>query len=88
MKINSGLVVGTEYVVADAPALASWYRVKAVDAGANASAGSGALPQRSRYGSQEDGGVKSPRSSAARARNAGSKNDEGGRREATSFRLP
>jgi hypothetical protein len=61
VKINSGLVVGTEYVVADAPALASWYRVKAVDAGANASSASGALAAaKPSYGSVDDGGVHEP----------------------------
>jgi len=43
VKVNSGLVVGTEFIIADAASSPSWYRVKAVDAGSNASTASGAL---------------------------------------------
>jgi len=58
IKVNSGLVVGTAYVVDDASTIASWYRVKAVDAGSNNSAASGALAAaKPSYGSSDDGGV-------------------------------
>ena len=61
IKVNSGIVVGTEYVVADAAPVAAWYRVKAVDAGSNASASSGAVAAaKPSYGSSEDGGVREP----------------------------
>ncbi len=43
VKVNSAIITGTEYLVADAGAEASWYRVKAVDTSANSSAASGAL---------------------------------------------
>jgi hypothetical protein len=43
VKVNTGLVAGTEFVIADAASSPSWYRVKAVDAGSNASSASGAL---------------------------------------------
>ena len=58
VKINTGLVVDTEFVVADAASPVSWYRVKAVDASANASAASGALAAaKPSYGSADDGGI-------------------------------
>jgi len=61
VKVNSGLVVGTEFVVADAEPIAAWYRVKAVDAGSNASASSGALAAaKPSYGSSDDNGVREP----------------------------
>lgn len=43
VKINGALVTDTEFMVIDAPSIASWYRIKAVDSSANASAASGAL---------------------------------------------
>jgi hypothetical protein len=43
IKVNSAIVTDTEYVMTDAPASMSWYRVKAVDGSSNASASSGAL---------------------------------------------
>jgi hypothetical protein len=61
VKVNTGLVVGTEYVVADAAPIAAWYRVKAVDAGSNASAASGALAAaKPGSGSSDDTGIKEP----------------------------
>jgi hypothetical protein len=42
VKINGALVTGTEYLVTDAGD-PSWYRIKAVDTSANASAASGAI---------------------------------------------
>jgi fibronectin type 3 domain-containing protein len=41
--VNSALVTGTEYVVSDAAGDPAWYRVKAVDTSANASAASTAV---------------------------------------------
>ena len=68
LKVNSGLVVGTEYIVADAASAASWYRVKAVDTGANASAASGAIvAAKPSYGSSDGGDLhEQPISRAAR----------------------
>jgi hypothetical protein len=43
LKVNGAIVTDTEYVIADAPSVMSWYRVKAVDNSSNASAASGAL---------------------------------------------
>lgn len=43
VKINGAIVTGTEYMVTDATADPSWYRIKAVDTSANASAASGAI---------------------------------------------
>jgi len=43
VKVNGTLVTGTEYVVTDASSDAAWYRIKAVDTSANASAASGAV---------------------------------------------
>jgi len=61
VKVNSGLIVGTEYVVADAGSAPSWYRVKAVDAGSNTSAASGAIAAaKPGSGSSEDNGVREP----------------------------
>jgi len=60
VKINTGIVVGTEYVVADA-GTAAWYRVKAVDAGSNASPASGALAAaKPSYGSSDNDGPREP----------------------------
>ena len=61
VKINSGIVVGTEFMVADAADAASWYRVKAVDAGSNASSASGAIEAaKPSYGSSDDSGLHEP----------------------------
>jgi hypothetical protein len=43
VKVNSAIVTDTEYAVPEASSSASWYRVKAVDTSANASAASSAL---------------------------------------------
>jgi hypothetical protein len=55
VKVNSALVTDTEYTVPEAPSSTSWYRVKAVDASANASAASGALAAAAPGGSSNVG---------------------------------
>ena len=43
VKVNGAIITDTEYTVPEASSGASWYRVKAVDTSANASAASSAL---------------------------------------------
>ena len=43
VKVNSAIITDTEYTVPEASSDLSWYRVKALDASANASAASSAL---------------------------------------------